>query len=193
MGLPKTNTVPVLLAAREGRPGAQGELVRLWMPAVLGWCSRLGGPRVHPEDAAQDVFVKVLTRLDTIRDPERFGGWLFKVTRSVVRQHRRVAWVRGWVPGLQVELLDESDPLSRAEDAQTALGVRQALETLPAAQREAMVLCDLEERTTAEAAELLGVSQGTVKSRLRLGRERFRRAALRAGISPELLNERGWP
>ena len=188
------NPKPILLAARAGRAGAAEELLRAWAPVVLGWCNRLGGPKVNPEDAAQDVLMKVLTHLHTIRQPERFAGWLFQVTRSVVRQHRRAAWVRGWVPGLQVEMVDEgSDPLAWCAEEQTARRVQSALERLPDAQREVVVLCDLEERPAVEVAALLGIPAGTVKSRLRLGRERFRRAAQHLGLAPEQLATREEP
>jgi len=63
------------------------------------------------------------------------------------------------------------------------MAVQELLEHLPAAQREALILCDLEERTAAEAAELVGVSVGTIKSRLRLGRKRFRRLAVQRDLA----------
>ena len=69
--------VELVRAARGGDPVAIDQLVRAWLPAVLGWCSRLGGPAIHPEDAAHDVFVVVLDRLSQLRDEERFAAWLF--------------------------------------------------------------------------------------------------------------------
>jgi len=179
----------LLLAARQGEPGAAAALVDAWLPVVLGWCNRLCGPSVNPEDVAQDVMIKTLTHMDDIRDPDRLSGWLFRVTRSIIRQRRRSAWLRGWIPGATVEGIDpSSDPLARAESNETARRVRLALEELPAPQREAIVLCDLEGRTADEAASLIGVSTGTVKSRLRLGRQRFQRAAIRLGLATRLLD-----
>ena len=63
----------------------------------------------------------------------------------------------------------------------TARWVWEILDELPLAQREVLVLCDLEGRTREEVAELLGVSSGTIKGRLRLGREKFRRMARSRG------------
>ena len=180
----------LVLATRAEEPGAAAELVERWLPVVLGWCNRLGGPTVDPEDVAQEVMVKALTHIHDIRQPERFAGWLFRVTRSALSRHRKAAWVRSWIPGASLERVDpRADPLADCVRHRTMRQVRLALETLPRDQREAIVLCDLEERTMAEAAALLQVPPGTVKSRLRLGRAKFRRSAARLGIAPDLLEE----
>ncbi len=179
------NPGALISAVRRGEEGARARLIDAWLPVVLTWCNRLCGPKVDPEDAAHDVLLKVLGRIDSIREPDRFAGWLFAVTRSTVRQHRRRAWIQRWVPGVVPERTDPSrDPLANAERRETARRVQLALEELSDNQREAIVLCDLEGRTAAEAAELIGAAVGTVKSRLRLGRERFRKAALDVGLGP---------
>ena len=188
------NPGALVTAARSGDPGARAALIDAWLPIVLGWCNRLCGPKVDPEDAAHDVLLKVLAKLDTIRDPDRFAGWIFQVTRSVIRQHRRMAWVQRWLPGRPPERADPArDPLANAERRETARRVQLALEEISDNQRAAIILCDLEGRTTQEAADLIGIPVGTVKSRLRLGRERFRVAAQRLGLAPVVFDahERG--
>ena len=62
---------------------------------------------------------------------------------------------------------------------------------MPALHREVLVLCDLEGRSAAEAAELLSVPVGTVKSRLRLGRQRFRKLAASSNLRALLPAEGG--
>lgn len=162
----------------DGAPGARDALLDAWLPVVLRWAARLGGPAVDCEDAAQDVFIVVLRRLADVEDLEQFGPWLYGVTRRVVSQHRRRAWVRRWMPGASTEqATPEPGPEQGLASHQLGLVVQSILERLPAKQREVLVLCDLEERTAVEAAELIGVPTGTVKSRLRLGRQAFRRLA----------------
>jgi RNA polymerase sigma-70 factor (ECF subfamily) len=179
-----TDPTTLVEEARRGQPGAAEALVDRWLPEVLAWCARLGGPGVDPEDAAHDVFVVVLTRLDTLRKPASFPSWIFGITRRVLVKHRRRSWFKRWMGDAEEVASASPDPLDRHADAETMRRVRAALETLPAAQREVLVLCDLEERTAVEAARLLGVPVGTVKSRLRLGRERFKEAALRRHLAP---------
>lgn len=164
------------------------------VPDVLAWCRRLGGPKVDAEDAAQDVLLTAFTRLDSLRDPAAFHAWLYGITRRVLAAHRRRAWVRRWVPGLPIEAVDRGpDPCASAELSELSCEVQTLLERLPAAQREVLVLRDVEGRSDSEVAELLGVPIGTVKSRSRLARQRFRRFAHNhADFVPRLTAAPSW-
>lgn len=180
---------PVLVnAARRGDPYAVDRLARVWLPIVLGWCARLGGPRVDPEDAASEVMIVMLNRLDSVRDPVRFDAWMFQVTRRVLAAQRRRAWIARWLPGATWDTAPDPgpDPADVASWSETSSRVREALESMSAPQREVFVLCDVEEHTDEEAAAILQVPLGTVKSRLKVARDKFRRAAIRLRIAPDL-------
>lgn len=180
---PPPPSAALLAAAQAGDRGAQDELLGAWAGAVLGWCRRLGGPRVNAEDAAQDVLLALLTRLGTLREPDDVGPWLWGATRRVLADHRKRAWLRRWVPGVFAEATDPSPaPDHRVGLSRLALRVQTALDAMPAAQREVFVLCDVEQHTDLEAAALVGLPLGTVKSRLRLARARF--AAATADLTP---------
>ncbi|MEZ4235483.1 MAG: sigma-70 family RNA polymerase sigma factor [Myxococcota bacterium] len=185
MTLPQPST-DLLEAVRAGDDEALAALFDAWMPVVLAWCKRLGGPRVDPHDAAQDVLLIVMDRLDRVWSPEHFRPWLFGVTRRVLARHRRATWVQRWVGDLFGR--DERDeggrPDAHVEASQTAARVHRALDGLSVHHREVLVLCDLEHRTDEEAAELVGVPVGTVKSRLRRARVAFRAAAVKQGWAP---------
>ena len=190
---PFEETSDLVVAARCGMPGAQDALLDVSLPLVLGWCRRLGGSRVDPEDAAHDVLIVVLTRLDQLQRPARFESWLYGITRRVLASHRRRAWVRRWASGTVVEPIDDSiDALRAAELSQAAAEVRDVLDRLPVKQREVLVLCDVEDRTDVEAAELLQVPVGTVKSRLRGARSRFRSMAARRVTLTTLCEAPSW-
>ncbi len=178
----------VLERARADDPQALDQVVRDALPLVLSWCARLGGPKVDHEDAAHDIMIVVMRKIGQLNSTDQFDAWLFSITRRVLAAHRRRAWVRRWVPGLAIEALagaaDESgSPLRASVIGDTAHRVRLALDELPAPQREAIILCDLEERTALEAAEMVGCPVGTMKSRLRLGRAAFSKAATRRGLA----------
>lgn len=167
----------LLAAARGGDATALDELVRACLPTVLAWCTRLGGPRVAPDDAAQDVMLVLLSRLSTVPDPDHLRPWLYGVTRRVLADHRKRAWFRRWLPGVFVDVADRApDPALRCELSELARAVQVAIDAMPLAQRELFVLCDVEQYTDTEAARMVGVPVGTVKSRLRLARARFRAA-----------------
>ena len=164
-------------------PGALSRLCDQWLPVVLGWTTRLAGPRIDAEDAAHDVFVVVFRRLHELHRPEAFGAWLYGITRRVVSAHRRRAWLRRWMPGGVPDVPStQPDPSRIAEQASVADRVWAGLDALPMHHREVLVLCDLEERADSEVAEMLGVPKGTVKSRLRRAR-----LALRAHV-PDLVD-----
>lgn len=178
---------PELLAAlSRGEAGARDGLLVAWGPTVLRWCLRLGQPGIDAEDAAHDVFERLLARVHTLRTPEAFPAWLYQTTRRVVRGHRRRAWLRRWVAGAPVEAPDpRPDPARSAASAQEARAVRAALSALPEALREILVLCELEERDGPEVAAFLNLPLGTVKSRLRRARAAFEREARRRGLAPD--------
>jgi RNA polymerase sigma-70 factor (ECF subfamily) len=170
------NTADLVRAAQQDDNRALEALCAEWLPVVLGWCMRLASPGVHAEDAAHDVFEVVLERLPSLRDPAAFPAWVFGVTRRVLAAHHRRAWFRKWIPGLSADDTSDGslDPAALAAVSQTAVRVREALGTLSVDHREVLVLCDLEERSDSEVAELLGVPKNTVKSRLRRAREQLR-------------------
>ena len=132
-----------------------------------------GNPGVA-EEAVQEVFLTV------IRDGRRFdagrgsaGAYLHGIARNQVL--RLLERDRAYV-GLDDEAGPEALPdggdcvLSALTKTELIEAVRQAVLTLPAAYRETVVLCDLEELPYADAAVLLGVPVGTVRSRLNRGR-----------------------
>lgn len=170
-------------AVMNGEHRAMDRLLEAWLPIVVAWCGRFGGPKVNREDAAHDVMIVVIKNWRRVEGPSKFRPWLFSVMRNVVSRHRSWAWVRRWIPG---DMPDAADPYStlRPEFSDTARWVWDVLDTLPAPQREVVVLCDLEGWTREEVAELLNISSGTIKGRLRLGREKFRRTAHARGHSP---------
>lgn len=171
-------------AAASGDEVALSRVLDRWLPVTLGWCRRLAGPKVDPEDAAHDAMLVVLRRLPGLRRPDAFPSWLYGIVRRTIAGHRRRAWVRHWSPG--------ADPGDRADDAagpgrscelgERARDVQAALEQLPQRLREILVLCEVEDLTDEEAADLLGIPVGTAKSRLRHARQRFAAAAVRRHI-----------
>lgn len=171
-------------AALTGGEDELNDLVRAWLPHVYAWCHRLGGSAIDAEDAAHETLIVMCRTLSRIHGIEVFPSWLFGVTRRILANHRRRAWIRRWVPGpLQDRPSPTWGPDRTAEARQAAETVWRALESLPVAQREVLVLCELEERNGTEAAALLAVPVGTVKSRLRLARIAFRKAVERQECS----------
>jgi len=174
-----------------GDAAAQDELVAAVLPDVLRWCVRLGGDLVDPEDAAHEVLIVALRRLPTFRRGSSLRGWLFGITRRVLANHRRKARTRKWWVRLtgtgEADRPDASpSPHTDAEHAQRRRLVQRCLQQVTRKQREVLVLCDLEGRTAREAAEILGVAENSVYSRLHHARKAFRRGAEELGLERAL-------
>lgn len=158
------------------------------LPVVTAWCLRLAAPGVDAEAAAQDTLLVLLRRRGDLWPGAPVEPWAWGITKRVLRDHKRRAWWRRWVPGATLERPDPrpGDEPSRRERVRL---VQEILDRLPDHHREVLVLCDAEERSGPEVAAMLGLPLGTLKSRLRLGRSAFRAEAERQGLSVCLLLE----
>lgn len=158
-------------AALQGDERALDQLIAAWLPQVGAWCARLGA--YDHEEAATDVLMLLVRRRARVHGADHLAPWLFATCRRVAANQRRRAWWRKWLPG--VEAGGES-PLRTdlpLEQRELAARVGAALDRLDPHHREVLVLCTFEDRSVDEAAALLGVPAGTVKSRLFHARRRF--------------------
>jgi RNA polymerase sigma-70 factor (ECF subfamily) len=139
---------------------------------------RLSGTGPHVEDIVQEVFLVAHRRRHEIQGNDEVRGWLYRVAQNLVRHHgRAIARQRR----LQHAYLDQHrEPMiapvpdaARARRDQAFL-VHACVVELPLKLREVFVLYELEDMSAVEIARLLDIPENTVRSRLRLGRERFR-------------------
>jgi RNA polymerase sigma-70 factor (ECF subfamily) len=142
---------------------------------------RLGVRQADAMDQAQKVFLTAHAKLPEFEGRSRLRTWLFAICQRVASDYRRSAPLRNEVV-TDVAELDVYGAQSSADrgEARYKLKLAEAiLQKLPDEQRTVFVLFELEELSGDEIAELLGVSVGTVRSRLRLARETFSREVKR--------------
>lgn len=159
--------VALVRAAQEGDALALAGLVDHLAPFV----GRICGPIAleQGEDAAQEALIAVLRDLPSLREPRALRGWVRRIAaREAVRhaQATRRDWVRA--EGTEAEALPTPGDPALERD------VRRVLDGLAPEQRAILVLRDLEGLSEREAAQLLAVERGTVKSRLSRARAAFR-------------------
>jgi RNA polymerase sigma factor (sigma-70 family) len=169
---------------RERDHAAFGELVRRHGAMVWSVCRKALGDGPDAEDAFQATFFVLVRKAASVSPREMVGSWLYGVAWRTAH-HARVRLAR--LHARRRELPDVSAPQSPQALGDETVGVVHAeLAGLPDRYRVAVVLCELEGRTIAEAARLLGVAVGTVASRLARGRamlaERLRRRGWCAGV-----------
>ena len=179
----------VVRRCMDGDSGAWAELVRTHHRRVYGLCYRFTGNPADAEDLTQDVFLKIYSNLSSF-DMGRgsLQVWITTMTRNLlVDNFRRTKNQR--VTGSLDEGWDETDEL-RPVDRLTAAGpsphesaaqkelakmVQEALARVSAELREAVILRDLQDLDYKEIAQVLGIPEGTVKSRISRGRAELAR------------------
>jgi len=154
-------------AARRGDAAAMDALVRALMPYVGRVCGAIALD--HGDDAMQETFIAVLRNIRSLREPAALHGW---VRRIAVREAIRAAR-RGREDPVDPEML-RGVSVAPVE-LSTVLDVRSTLARLGPEQRAVLVLRDVDGLSETEAAEVLGVPEGTVKSRLHRARSAFAR------------------
>lgn len=172
----------LLQAHVAGDPDAFGELFRRHRDRLWAVALRTLG---NPEDAAdglQDGMVAAYRRAGSFRGEAAVTTWLHRVVVNACLDRVRAAKVRA-ADALPDDLDDEvrpgtvadpaADPVTSALRGERRARVLAALATLPVEQRAALVLVDMEGYPVAEAAAILDVAVGTVKSRCSRGRSRI--------------------
>jgi len=138
---------------------------------VHGFALHMCGSQAMADDVTQEVFM-ALIRERRNYDPQK--GSLHAFLLGVARNHvlRRLRRERFYVPIEEnpQERTAESGPLENYAKGETIESVRSAILTLPERYREVVVLCDLQELSYQETAEVLGCAVGTVRSRLHRAR-----------------------
>ena len=158
----------LMLAHVAGDPTAFAVLVqrhrdRLWAVAL-----RTLADREEAADALQDALLSAYRSADRFRGEAAVTTWLHRIVVNSCLDRLRRRQARPTVP-----LPEQDTTPAPATDPDTAVMVRQALAALPPEQRAALILVDVQGYPVAEAATILGVAEGTVKSRCARGRARL--------------------
>jgi RNA polymerase sigma-70 factor (ECF subfamily) len=179
----------VVRRAMDGDSGAWAEMVRAHHKRVYGLCYRFTGHAADAEDLTQEVFLKVYTSLRSF-DSSRgsLPVWITAMTRNLLVDNFRRTKNRRVTSSLD-DGWDESGAMSPAERLMAkgpsqhdlAAGrelekmVQEALKRVPADLREAVILRDLQDMDYKEIAQVVGIPEGTVKSRISRGRAELAR------------------
>jgi RNA polymerase sigma-70 factor, ECF subfamily len=158
----------LLRAHLAGDRHAFGELVqrhrdRLWAVAL-----RTMGDREDAADALQDALLSAYRAAERFRGDSAVTTWLHRIVVNACLDRIRRQRARPTVPLPEVDTT-----VAPAPDRETRLDVEAALGQLPVEQRSALILVDVQGYAVAEAAQILGVAEGTIKSRCARGRARL--------------------
>ena len=147
---------------------------------IYRFALRMSGRTEVAEEVTQETFLRLVNGSLKYRlEQGALGSFLFGVARNLTWKH--LAIDRG-APQLEELATDEPDPLSRIETLESIDALKEAMMALPALQREAVVLCHLEEMSYEEAARVLECPVGTVRSRLSRARSELVQRLARAEV-----------
>ena len=170
----ESDDAALLRAHVAGDRDAFAELVRRHRDRLWALALRTLGDREEAADAVQDALVSAYRSADRFRGDAAVTTWLHRIVVNACldRVRRRQARPTVPLPEHEVGLVAMGGGMM-PYDSDTVLTVRAALDQLPAEQRVALVLLDMQGYSVAEIARMLNVAEGTIKSRCARGRARL--------------------
>ncbi|SRR5258708_5848758 len=171
----------------DGHDAALNDLMERHANHVFRFLAGILGNEDDAHDLAQETFVRVYRARDSFRSSHRFTTWLFTIAANLARNQFR--W-RSRHPNISLDAGSEStgqsltdtlparsrNPREAADAAEMAEAIRSAVFSLPEDLREAIVLCEWEEKSTAESASILNTTPKAVESRIYRARKILREA-----------------
>jgi len=181
-----TDTI-LLEKIRNGDPDAFDRFVDRYGDRIYGFGMHVCGEREDARDIAQDTLLQAFRSLKELKDAGALRTWLYRVASNACLMKRRKSkfaparelsleeLMPAGPDAASIEIPDTSAmPDQAAERAETQRVVREAIRELPANYRIVLILRDIEQLSTRETAEALGIAETAVKMRLHRARLRVR-------------------
>ena len=170
----------LLRRAQSGDPEAFEQLIGPLEQLVWRICWHYTGNREAAEDCGQETMIRIWRNLESYRGDCALESWIYRIAANCcmdyLRKKKRDQSVS--MEPLREQGFDPADPSPGTEDRVVSEDehqrLRKAITQLPDEQREALILTQLEKISYEEAAQMLGVSEGTVKSRVNRAKARLK-------------------
>lgn len=152
--------------ARNGEVAALDALMNAHRGRILNLAWQILRDHEAAEDAAQEAFVRVFSKLPTFRGNSSFGTWLYRVALNVCLERKRA---------LKPEnIREDEETVAPSSNSEMKMALEWALDQLPEPHRVALILREWHGLNYEEITAICSVPVGTVRSRLHEGRARFR-------------------
>ena len=171
-----TQLINLVRQAQAGSREAFGELVRAHEPAVFGIVLRRLRNRAEACEVTQEVFLRALRKLDQLREPERFAGWLKRIAvrMSINRAVRRPQETMYAPESFDALRSAPNAPVEGVLKVERANQVRAGLKRLRSLDRETLVAFYFEGQSLKEMSHRFSSPVGTIKRRLHTARNRLK-------------------
>ncbi|TWU26881.1 ECF RNA polymerase sigma factor SigW [Novipirellula galeiformis] len=186
-----TRTVAQLvLAVQSGDQDAFGELFERYRVGIVALAMRRVRNADEAEELAQDVFIQAMQKIDQLRVPEAFGGWLRQIVHrmAINRMTRNRTAIACDPETLEATCFAVGTPDSFAEDREQAAVVRSSIDRLGDLDRQTLSAFYLHSKSLLEMSNEFDAPVGTIKRRLHVARKRLQKEMeTDAETQPELL------
>ena len=178
-----------VLRLKANEDAAYDELVRTYNASIFHVAYRMLGETAEASDVVQEIFIKVFRNIGGFKGEAALKTWIFRIAFSEILN--RLRWWKSRHRSSTLSLDDQPNghehyvadsgptPDEVLELKERELAIQQALGRLSSDHRSIIILRDIEGFSYTEIAEVLGVSIGTVKSRLARAREDLKRSLMR--------------
>ena len=176
----------------EGEDGAFENFVDVYYAKLFRYSYTMCSQREDAEEVAQDTLLRVFESLNQLREPDHLKSWVFRIAKNACLMKRRKSVFApkteisldelkpkrvGDDGGMRIEIADWSAlPEDLALDAEMRRQLQRAVHELPDSYKSVFLLRDIEELSTGEAADVLGVTTDVVKTRLHRARLALRKS-----------------
>ncbi len=173
-----TQMIELVRLAQSGDREAFGELARAFESTVYSVVLRRLRDAHEASELTQEIFIRAMRKLDQLREPERFAGWLRQIAvrmsiNRIVRRPRETAVEAETFDGVRA---DTTSPVDRVLKTEQASQVWDGLRTLKELDRDTLVAFYIEGQSLQQMAEGFRSPIGTIKRRLHTARNRLREA-----------------
>ncbi|MGB1251579.1 MAG: RNA polymerase sigma factor [Candidatus Promineifilaceae bacterium] len=175
--------------ARKGNKQAFGKLINAYQGPVYNLAYRMLNNSREAEEAAQEAFIRVYTRIDSYNPKHKFSTWVLSIASNycidLIRKRRAILLsIDEPLPSHPALMSEkESGPESKALSAEREIQVQDLLQSLPEDYRQAVVLRYWYEYSYDEIAEVMQTSVSAIKSRLFRARRLLAKTGIEMGMS----------
>jgi RNA polymerase sigma-70 factor (ECF subfamily) len=162
-------------AAQGGDRAAFGELFERYRPGIVALAMRRVRNADEAEELAQDVFIQAMQKIEQLRVPEAFGGWLRQIVhRMAINRMTRTRYAIACDPeSLEATCLAVGAPDKLAQDREQAAAVRDSIDRLGSLDQQTLKAFYLQSKSLIEMSDEFDAPVGTIKRRLHVARKRL--------------------
>ena len=172
----------LVFRAQNGSKSAFDELVARYMRRAYSLAYQIVGNSETARDLSQDAFIKIYQSLASFKPEHKFFSWFYRVLTNHCLNYKRRRKIVNWLSLSDEKSEWEAERVFAGEEShdteyernQSHVSLHKAIEKLPKKQKMVVILHGIEGMSQAETAEILGITEGTVRSRFFYARDRLR-------------------